>query len=125
MAINATDKKILTEANARLKKNYKTITEYLTDNGRLKTTSTSYKSRLTLVENERGKGKREKYVAGSDWQQFIKDKYGWIVNIYAYGNLSLNSLRIFAAFATMEYLMEVMSSAQITILSSMLTMRPQ
>jgi hypothetical protein len=82
MAINATDKKILTEANARLKKNYKTITEYLTDNGRLKTTSTSYKSRLTLVENERGKGKREKYVAGSDWQQFIKDKYGWIVNIY-------------------------------------------
>lgn len=82
MAVSATDKKILEEANARLKKSYKTINEYLTDNGRLKTTSTSYKSRLTLVENERGKGKREKYVAGSDWQQFIQDKYGWIVSIY-------------------------------------------
>jgi hypothetical protein len=82
MAINATDKKILAEANTRLKKNYKTITEYLTDNGRLKTTSASYKSRLTLVENARGKGKREKYVAGGDWQKFLQDKYGWIVSIY-------------------------------------------
>jgi hypothetical protein len=82
MAINATDKAILAEANARLKKNYKTITEYLTDNGRLKTTSPSYKSRLTLVENERGKSKREKFVSGGDWQEFIQNKYGWIVDIY-------------------------------------------
>ena len=80
--MSASDKAILDAINARLKKKYKTLSEYLTDSGRLKTTSAAYKNRKTNLENERGKKTRETFVSGSEWTKFITDKYGWIVNIY-------------------------------------------
>lgn len=82
MAVSATDKAILAEINARLKKKYKSITEYLTDNGKIPKTSPKYKARLAEVQNQRGKKGRETYVTTADWQAYITDKYGWLVNIY-------------------------------------------
>lgn len=81
--INATDKQILAEANARLKKSYKTIKEYLTDNGKLEATGDSYKRRLTVVENARGKAKDEKFISSPDWATYISGQYGqYILDVY-------------------------------------------
>ena len=79
---SATDKVILAEINTRLKKKYKSITEYLTDGGKLAKTSPKYKARLAEVQNQRGKKTRETYVTSADWQNFLTSKYGWLVNVY-------------------------------------------
>lgn len=79
---SATDKQILEATNKRLGTKYKSVTEYLTDNGKLDKTSEKYKRRLAAVQNERGKATRQEFVAGSKWTDYIKDKYGWLVSIY-------------------------------------------
>lgn len=79
---SGTDAQILADANARLGKKYKSIEEYLTDNGRLKKDGVGYKRRLTALENARGKAKREKFVGGEQWTDYITSKYGWLVDIY-------------------------------------------
>jgi hypothetical protein len=81
-AMSASDRAILAEINTRLKKNYKTLTAYLTDNNRLKKTSAAYKSRKAELENQRGKKGREAFVTGAEWNATITEKYGWLVNIY-------------------------------------------
>lgn len=81
--ISETDKQTLAEANARLKKSYKTIKEYLTDNGKLEATGDSYKRRLTVVENARGKAKDEKFIASTDWSTYISGQYGqYLLDVY-------------------------------------------
>jgi hypothetical protein len=82
-ALNATDKQTLAEANARLKKSYKTIKEYLTDNGKLDVNADSYKRRLTVVENARGKAKDEKFISSTDWSTYISGQYGqYLLDVY-------------------------------------------
>lgn len=76
------DAQILKERNAALGKQYKTINDYLTDNGRLNPNDAAYKRRLTMVQNARGQKRREKFVAGEKWNEYIKNKYGWLVDIY-------------------------------------------
>lgn len=81
--ISETDKQTLAEANARLKKSYKTIKEYLTDNGKLAITTDSYKRRLSAVENARGKAKDEKFIASTDWSKYIAGQYGqYVLDVY-------------------------------------------
>ena len=81
--ISETDKQTLAEANARLKKSYKTIKEYLTDNGRLEATGDSYKRRLAVVENARGKATDQKFIASADWSKYIAGQYGqYMVDVY-------------------------------------------
>lgn len=80
--MSASDKAILAEINTRLKKKYKNFNEYLTDSGRLSTNSALYKRRKANLENERGKKTRETFVSGGEWNKYITEKYGWLVNIY-------------------------------------------
>ena len=81
--INATDKQTLDAANARLKTSYKTIKDYLTDNGKYDTKSALYKRRLTAVENARGKAKDEKFIASTDWSKYIAGQYGqYVLDVY-------------------------------------------
>lgn len=76
------DAQILKDRNAVLKTNYKTIKDYLTDNGKFKVGDANYKRRLTFVENARGTAKRESFTEGGKWSDYISSKYGWLVNIY-------------------------------------------
>lgn len=77
-----TDAQILADANKRLGKKYKTIKEYLTDNGRLKETGESYKRRKALVENTRGTATRTEFTESGAWLDYITENYGWLVEIY-------------------------------------------
>jgi len=81
--LNATDQKIIDDANARLKKSYKTIKEYLTDNGRLDEKGASYKRRLKVVENSRDQGADEKFMSSADWPKYIAGQYGqYVLDVY-------------------------------------------
>jgi hypothetical protein len=80
--ISPTDAKTLADANKRLNKSYKTIKEYLTDNGRLEATGDSYKRRKALVENARGVATRTDFTKSEDWVTYITQNYGWLVDIY-------------------------------------------
>lgn len=77
-----TDKQFLEETNKRLGKNYTSLQNYLTDNGRLKETGDSYKRRKAAIENFRGTTKRKEFVSSQEWVNYITDKYGWLVTIY-------------------------------------------
>lgn len=76
------DAQILKDRNAALKTNYKSINDYLTDNGRFKVGDANYKRRLTFVENARGTAKREAFTKGGKWSDYISSKYGWLIDIY-------------------------------------------
>ena len=80
--INPSDAKTLADANARLNKNYKTIKEYLTDNGRLEATDKSYINRNKKVQNARGVSTRTEFTKSVDWLTYITQNYGWLVDIY-------------------------------------------
>lgn len=78
----ATDAQILADANKRLGKSYKTIKDYLTDNGRLKETGESYKRRKASVENARGISTRTEFTKSGAWVDYITENYGWLVDVY-------------------------------------------
>lgn len=79
---NETDTKFLADANKRLKKNYASVADYLTDNGKFKKDSTRYKNRLAKVENFRGQTKRENIVLSGGLMEEAKKLYGSAADLY-------------------------------------------
>lgn len=82
MAISKTDKEFLADANKRLGTKYKTVKEYLTDNGKRKTDSAGYKRREAALQNWRGTEKRSTFTESGQWIDYVTKRYGWLVNVY-------------------------------------------
>lgn len=80
------NEEFLAELNAsrtnRGLKPYKTINDFLTDNGRLDKTDAGYKNRQARVENFRGQAKREEIVLSGDLIDEARKLYGSTADLY-------------------------------------------
>lgn len=76
------DREFLADANKRLGTNYKTINQYLTDNGKRKKDSPGYIRRQTQLENWRGKEQRRQMVVSGKLLDEARKLYGSVADLY-------------------------------------------
>jgi hypothetical protein len=76
------DKQFLEETNKRLKKNYTSIQDYLTDGGKIKKDSKRYEGRLAKVQNARGVAQRTEVVLSGRLLEEAKKLYGSTADLY-------------------------------------------
>lgn len=76
------DKNFLADANSRLGTNYSSVQSYLTNNGKVKKDSETYKKRLAEVQNWRGKTKRQNIVVSGKLIEEAKKIYGSAADLY-------------------------------------------
>lgn len=76
------DKDFLADANARLKTDYKSINEYLTNKGKFKKDGEGYNRRLAALQNFRGTEERRQIVLSGRLLEEAKKLYGSAADMY-------------------------------------------
>lgn len=76
------DRDFLADVNQRLGTDYKTVTQYLTDNGKRKKNTPGYARRQTELENWRGRSQRRQMVLSGKLVEEAKKLYGSVADMY-------------------------------------------